>query len=625
MIIVRRRKSVGFKSTCLALFLLVFALGSIVVPQPEVASATGTTYYFSTSGNDGNNGTSPLTPKQSISAANALLLAGNTVLFNRGDAWYRNSVNASGAIIGGTIHLKDKLGTSANPITIGAYGSNAKAKPIISVTYLISNAGWVSDGANRWKHSIPASGIGTDRLFVNGLSKFKVNTNNASANETDVDQSYEWYANNGWVYVGSTTGAPQDVELIGNERPVYMKNAHYVTIENLDLKGGVVYIDAPSSHITIDNNTIRQAYEHGIRVLNEDALTVRNPNPTQQQWDQYVSDITITNNVIDKVWSQEENHTNPNKSYGGEGIFLQDAVERGLISGNTIRNFGHGGISLDTSLWMGTNRTHGVHRVVIELNDVSSGNSDYMHAFGVIGLPGKTTHNIIRRNYFHDFQATSHVGGSDNLFYSNIFAGVTETPRPTKQPYAMDVAPWPVPEKGSTNKTDLESQNLFIVNNTIVDTAGYAIEVRDYNNTKGNVKNITIANNLIGQYVNNTGYLPVGLNISSEVTGTHTVNHNAFWDSSATVARYKSSTNATVNVSGLNACETTYPLDICDHNVAGDPLFVNYANRDFHLSANSPFIAAGSNVYIAAFGSGFVDYYGNPWNPTSPSIGAIQY
>ncbi|SFB62359.1 hypothetical protein SAMN05216312_12113 [Cohnella sp. OV330] len=621
MIIVRKWKSKSFKPTCLALLLFVFALGSIVVPQPKAASAAGTTYYFSTSGNDANNGTSPSTPKQSISAANALLTPGNTILFNRGDAWYRNSVNGSGTNIGGSINLHGKSGTVTDPILIGAYGSGAK--PIISITYLISNTGWVSDGVNRWKHSIPTSGIGTLRLFVNGISKFKVNTIDTTANETAVDQPYEWYANSGWVYVGSTTGAPQNVELTGNDIvPVLMKNTHYVTIQDLDIKGGVVDIDAPSSHITINNNTIRQTVQNGIRAFNRDPLTASNPNPTQQQWDQYVSDLVITNNVIDKVWSHEENYTN-NVPYGGEGISLLDAVEGGLIRGNTILNFGHGGISLETSLWQGTNRTHGVHNVIVELNDVSSGNSDYMHAFGVIGLPGKTTNNIIRRNYFHDFQATSHVGGKDNQFYSNIFVGITETPKPTKQPYAMDVGPWPVPEKGSTAVTDLESQDLFIVNNTIVDTDGYAIEVRDYNNTKGSVKNIQIANNLIGQYANKTNYLPVALNVSNEVTGTLTVNNNAFWDSSTTVARYKNLANATV--ANLNACETTYPSDTCNNNAAGDPLFVNYANRDFHLTAASPFKAAGSNAYIAAFGSGFVDYYGNPWNSASPSIGAIQY
>ncbi|TYP79418.1 right-handed parallel beta-helix repeat-containing protein [Paenibacillus methanolicus] len=623
MIIVRKWKSMSFKSTSLALLLLVFALGTIVVPQPKVASATGTTYYFSTSGDDANNGTSPSTPKQSISAANTLLSAGHSVLFKRGDAWYRNSVNGAGTKIGGTLQIIGASGTSAAPIVVGAYGIGAK--PMISLTYLLSKTGWISDGTNRYKHAIPAIGIGTLRLFEDGVSKFKVNTNDTNANETDVDQPYEWYANNGFVYVGSTTGAPQHVELIGNDIPVLVRNANYVTIQNLDIKGGVVDVEAPSSHITIDNNTIRQTFQSGIRAYNREALN--NPNPTPQQWAQYVSDLTITNNVIDKVWTQEENHTNPDITYGGEGIFLLDAVEGGLIRGNTILNFGHGGISLETSLWLGTNRTHGVHHVLVELNDVSSGNSDYMHGFGVIGLPGKTTNNTIRRNYFHDFQATSHVGGRDNYIYSNIFVGVTETPRQTKQPFAMDVAPWPVREKGTTaaqNITvDLESQNLFIVNNTILDTDGYAIEVRDYNKTKGNVTNIQIANNLMGQYADDSSYLPVGLNVSSEVTGMLTVNNNAFWDSSTTVARYKTLTNAAINT--LNACETTYSLDTCNNNATGDPLFVNYANRDFHLSANSPFKASGSNAYLAALGSGFVDYYGNPWDPTSPSIGAIQY
>lgn len=602
-------KASKFKVVLFAFLTLVMSVGSFVFPQAPVASASGTVLYFSSStGSDSNLGTIDQ-PKETIDAAISLLAPGVTILFKRGDVWE------------GSLDLRNISGSSALPITIGAYG--AGADPIITaLTRLDDN--WVNDGGNRWKHAINFSTA--LRLFVNGVSKYKVNTTNTSANEADVDQSYEWYIKSGWVYVGSTTGAPKNVELIRvSKSTVNMKNTNYVTIQNLDIKGGIVDIDAPSSHITIDNNKIRQMVQTGIRVWNNDAYNKAAPTPSE--WNQYVSDITITNNVIDKVWTTYEN--DPAIKLNGEGIYLLDAVQGGLIRGNKVVNFGHGGISLETGTASATSSTHGVHNVIVELNDVSAGESGYMHAFGVIGLPGKTTNNIIRRNYFHDFTSVSHAGGSNNQIYSNLFVGVPLTTQTTQkqQPYALDIAPWPVNEKGSTvNKIPLEARDLYIVNNTFLNTDQFSIQVTDYNAAPSNVTNNVIANNIFGQYgYNGDVDAEVALDVTPKVTGTLHVNNNAFWDSSTVVARFKDPANAAhYTVAELNTCPNTTP-DTCNANTEGDPLFVDFANRDFRLSANSPIKASGTNAYASALGSGFIDYYGDPWDPTNPSIGAIQY
>jgi hypothetical protein len=579
-----------------------------------MASASGTVYYFSSSTGNNNNDGSMAHPKQTLSAAINLLAPGVTILFKRGDVWE------------GTLDLRNKSGSSTSPIAIGAYDTGPA--PIITTLTKLDDLGWVSDVGNRWKHAISGYSDAL-RLFVNGVSKFKVNTTNTSATEADVDQPYEWYIKSGWVYVGSSTGAPKNVELLrSNSAPVMMKNTNYVTIQNLDIKGGVVDIDSPSSHITIDNNTIRQSYQHGIRVWNSDAYT--KPTPTQSEWDQFVSDLTITNNVIDKVWTTYEN--DPAIPYLiGDGIFLLDAVQGGLIRGNKVVNFGHAGIVLSTETGTATSRTHGVHNILVEQNDVSAGESGYMHAFSVSGFPGKTTDNIIRRNYFHDFTSTSHANGSNNQFYSNIFVGVklTSQPNQSKQPYALDIAPWPVYEKGSTvNKIAMEARDLYVVNNTFLNTDQFSIQVVDWHApaNPANMTNNVIANNIFGQYgYSSSVSAEVALDVNPNVTGTLDVKNNAFWDSSTLVARFKDAASAThYTVSGLNGCPNTTP-DTCDANTSGDPLFVDYANRDFRLSGSSPIKASGTNAYAAALGTGFVDFYGKPWDPTNPSIGAIQY
>lgn len=487
---------------------------------------------------------------------------------------------------------------------------------MISTTHLLDDAGWIYDGSgNRWKHALPTN-TNALRLFVNGVSKYKVNTSNSSANESQVDQTYEWYIKptTGWVYAnsGSSAVGPKNVELIlaSNTAPVSMGNTEYVTIRDLDIKGGVVSVDSPSAHITIDNNTIRQSNQSGIRVYNSGTNNLTN-------FSAYVSNITITNNLIDKAWTTYEN--DPAIQLSGDGIYMHDAVEGGLIRGNKIVNFGHSGIELASTV---STSYHGVHHVVVEQNDVSAGDSGYMHAFGVYGLPGETTDNIIRRNYFHDFTSVSHAGGSDNHFYSNIFAGVKLTPQPlhSQQPYALDIAPW-----GS-----MEARDLYIVNNTFLNTDHFSIQVTDYNAAPSNVTNNVIANNIFGQYGYNdnpNGAVgEVALDVSDAVTGTLYVNNNAFWDSSTNVARFKDPSRYVLyDINGLNACPNTTP-DTCDANVkVNDPGFVDYANRDFRLSASSLIKASGTNAYAAALGSGFVDFYGKPWHSTTPSIGAIQY
>jgi predicted RecA/RadA family phage recombinase len=284
-------------------------------------------------------------------------------------------------------------------------------------------------------------------------------------------------------------------------------------------------------------------------------------------------------------------------------------------------NFGHSGIELASTK---STSYHGVHHVVVERNDVSAGESGYMHAFGVYGLPGETTDNVIRRNYFHDFTSVSHAGGSDNHFYSNIFIGVKLIPHTyhKKQPYALDIAPW------SVNGNAMEARNLYIVNNTMLNTEEFSIQVVDDNipNSPGNLTNNVIANNLFGQYGYDSGVGgEVALDVNPDITGTLFVKNNAFWDNSATVARFKDPSPVLYDIIGLESCPNTTP-DTCDANVkVNDPGFVDYANRDLRLSSGSLLKASGTNAYAAALGSGFVDFYGNPWHASTPSIGAIQY
>lgn len=90
--------------------------------------------YISSSGSDGANGLTPATAWQTIGKLNsswASIVAGDSILFKRGDVFYGSIVVA-------------KSGTSVNPIKFNAYGTGAK--PLITGSITLSSWTLVSTG-----------------------------------------------------------------------------------------------------------------------------------------------------------------------------------------------------------------------------------------------------------------------------------------------------------------------------------------------------------------------------------------------------------------------------------------------------------------------------------------------
>src|ERR1035437_3067716 len=128
--IILQRLVTSMKSLLLLLFII------------PVFTANATTYYFSASGNDANNGTSTLTPWKTLSKLNSAFSSfspGDSLLFKRGDTFYGLLVISSS-------------GSSGSPITIGAYGSGAR--PIITGFTTLSS--WTSLGSGIYEDSCSA-------------------------------------------------------------------------------------------------------------------------------------------------------------------------------------------------------------------------------------------------------------------------------------------------------------------------------------------------------------------------------------------------------------------------------------------------------------------------------------
>ena len=130
------------------IFFLV-GLGNSLVAQnyyytldrtPIPSTNGGATYYVSSTGNDGNSGTSEETAWKTLAKVNSFIpIPGDQILFKRGDIWT------------GTINV-NASGTAGRPIILGAYGIGAK--PILSaavntpaITATAANRGyWTIDG-----------------------------------------------------------------------------------------------------------------------------------------------------------------------------------------------------------------------------------------------------------------------------------------------------------------------------------------------------------------------------------------------------------------------------------------------------------------------------------------------
>jgi hypothetical protein len=575
-----------------------------------------TTYYFSQSaGSDSNNGTDSTTAKKSISAALALMGSGNTILFKRGDQWY--------------LPLFSLDLTGKSNFTINAYGSPSLAKPVLAGMSILTNTSWVYDGLFKWRYAITYDSI--FRVIVNGATKmnlkYEINkTNSKDSLKTTSEYYFDTAAKNLYLYTGSSTVGPQNVEIVPGSitypnglSTVLMSGTSTVTIHNIDFRGGskwnIMAVYAPSNNIIIDNCTIQRASSFASGLLVGDTL---------KSSTNYVSHITVTNNVVDKSFSTLENSTW--KTLSGDGIFFLNAVDTGTISGNTIFNWGHLGISL-TSYYAVSPNIHGVHHVTVEQNDVSAGVSAYTHALDVSGLPGLTTYNVIKRNNFHDYTTTCHLQGSNNLFFSNIFNGVIATTKAGQsiQPFGGDVVPWRRPEG------IMEAKDNWILNNTFANTGGYSLWIgwndsaMKYNT---NVTNNKIANNIMYNFKDFPMALDtLALDIDTTADGTNYYRNNNFYagDSTGWVVRYKK--YPFYSASGFNTalgCNGD-----CTNNTQSNPQFTGY----FVLGNSIPTALKTGGIdysslicpaYIPL--SEFVDYLGNQWRTGSPgpSRGAVQ-
>src|SRR5581483_3852045 len=314
--------------------------------------ASASTYYVSTSdGDDSRDGQTAAAAWKTIAKVNgSTFLAGDQILFKRGDVWRESLVPPSS-------------GAAGNPIKFDAYGTGDP--PTITGYQDLPLASWTLDSGNIWKASITSASFNYI-LFGGSIWGLK-HTNGKSA----CVAPYDFYFASNVLYVYSV-GPPTTyygsvaAMLMTNGQLVYVNGKSWLEIQHFKLTYFDAYglrIGGASDHITVAND-----YSDGII-----------PAGTTPHGFYVGTSAAIT----DLKFYDVDSHRN----YNGLRV---DAPSSGTASGIVVRN-----------CRAYANRNHG-------LEDNVSGGSvdfDYCHFYGnglavvtstdtVGGVAGSGTHDV---------------------------------------------------------------------------------------------------------------------------------------------------------------------------------------------------------------------------------------
>jgi hypothetical protein len=208
------------------------------------ARTWATTYYVSSStGNDGNNGTSTSTPWQTIAQVNGQTFQpGDSVLLKRGDVWNESLAPSSS-------------GSSGNAITFDAYGTGAA--PNLTGYYSVPSPAWVHVTGNAWKAPLPATYSTVNFCLFGSIWGQKV-----AAVSSNLTAQWNFYFANGYVYVYSVNSPaiyynePIVPMALSNVPVINVNGQSWLTFQHLlvnwfDQYG--VYVQGASDHLVFAN------------------------------------------------------------------------------------------------------------------------------------------------------------------------------------------------------------------------------------------------------------------------------------------------------------------------------------------------------------------------------------
>jgi hypothetical protein len=400
---------------------------------------------------------------------------------------------------------------------------------------------------------------------------------------------------------GSATGGAITLEAYPSELPildgtgvkgpnmVLMNNVSYVTISGFEIQndtgltntndGSGVRVLGSGTNITISNNTI-----HDILGKSAMGITVYGTSQTP------ITNLVINGNLI--------YHCQPANS---ETLTLNGNVTNFKITNNTI---------------------HDVNNIGIDM----IGGDKSINKYGLVTRNGVCSGNVVynaNSNYGGGYGAAIYVDGGQTITVSDNIV------------YQSDLGI----EIGAENK--VIASGIVVENNQIYNNDKAGLVFGGYSSTVGRVKNCSFINNTVyGNDTLNAGYGQLWIQWASN----NTVTSNIFYAAAnkILVSDYTASGNVNNTLdyndyfgpggasqgqftwhnhsyTGFSTFQQKTNEDL--HSVFADPLFVNALAADFHLTAGSAAIDAGSSTtgqYATTDFSGMTR--GSP-----PDAGAYEY
>ncbi len=275
------------------------AVGSGPLKQPQVF-----TYYVDPAGSDQHNGTSQAQAFATINRVNQLqqqgqLHCGQSIGFRRGGVWRE------------TLQLTSS-GCSGAPILFGAYGTGSQ--PAIDGSDLVV---W-SQGAG---YPIPKNVWYTTQTSDPGFPSFAgvAGVAKPSVSSLTGQNQYYWDGSK-FLYVFSTNDPSPFVEVPYRVNAVRSSGATYVSFQDLDLRGSLLYgfycgTAKPCSNLTFQNMTFELNYANGFLVLSDNGV------------------VDSQSTVADNTFRSNGGH---GLQVGGDGPFMNWTIERNQIYGNCL-------------------------------------------------------------------------------------------------------------------------------------------------------------------------------------------------------------------------------------------------------------------------------------------------
>jgi hypothetical protein len=426
------------------------------------------------------------------------------------------------------------------------------------------------------------------RLFIDGTEYIE------AENEAGIDATYRWWYDSGntRLYIYATENPSTAYSSIEGSRvniasAVFISGVDYITIENIEVRGGNYAINNYLADNTIiDSCTVGLYSWSGILVQGQ-AVSPYTPSTYGE-----IKDCT--------VWSGINHGSSTWRNGVHDGINLANGCQYWKVHDNDVRNWGHTLIGLgvnDANLRSTQNEIYS--------NYLASPNTNYCRGMHFEGIAAdKCDHNKFYYNYIKDTTASNSFQGNDNEFYYNIIDTVTDGGySPVCDGLDMNC------DDGST----YVCKDNKIYNNIIYNTERYGIKMDGFTGT-GNKQGNLFRNNIIMDW--GDSYQAIFMQDHASVKD-NTWENNCVYDANVANSIYYKSDGA-ISVATWNG--KNEDGDVIANNIACDPLFVNASNDDFHLQFNSLCIDNGTDVGLT------LDFEGNPVPQGNASdIGAYEY